>query len=197
MASPPSPALFRPLLLLLLLLHFHKINNNTSTHTRQINDANNGNETDTRNPYYLDPPSDTPLPTVDAGNDVVKNVLNYNSDLKTWQTPFVMAMINCRVVRKSNALTGYGRLIALHAHGRTHAFIKGTMINIYTLSFHLFFPFFLYLFYFPSFLSIYIFIYLFCIADVHMLANASIYPSCPPAYSLPVCVRLCVYFTSK
>ena len=39
---------------------------------------------------------------MDHGNDVTRNVLNYDDDLKTWRVPFVMAMINCRVVRKSN-----------------------------------------------------------------------------------------------
>mmetsp|Transcript_106809 Transcript_106809/g.189818 ORF Transcript_106809/g.189818 Transcript_106809/m.189818 type:complete len:436 (+) Transcript_106809:56-1363(+) len=57
-------------------------------------------------PYVLDPPGGQAGPdTVDSGK--VKQLPVWDDDGKTWAVPFLMASVNARVVRRSNALTGY------------------------------------------------------------------------------------------
>ena len=54
------------------------------------------------NPYSLNPPGERSGPD---GPDENKAI--YDEDFSQWTSPFVMAAINARVVRRSNALAGY------------------------------------------------------------------------------------------
>jgi short subunit dehydrogenase-like uncharacterized protein len=54
------------------------------------------------NPYSLNPPGERSGPD---GLDENKPI--YDEDFSQWTSPFVMAVINTRVVRRSNALAGY------------------------------------------------------------------------------------------
>ena len=53
-------------------------------------------------PYALNPPGERQGPDVGDQQDV-----RYDEDVDSWTAPFVMAGVNTRVVRRSNALAGY------------------------------------------------------------------------------------------
>ena len=53
-------------------------------------------------PYALNPPGERQGPDVGDQQDV-----RFDEDVNSWTAPFVMAAINTRVVRRSNALAGY------------------------------------------------------------------------------------------
>jgi len=53
-------------------------------------------------PYSLNPPGERQGPDGGDQQDV-----RYDEDVKSWTAPFVMAGVNTRVVRRSNALAGY------------------------------------------------------------------------------------------
>ncbi|MDJ0699832.1 MAG: saccharopine dehydrogenase NADP-binding domain-containing protein [Woeseiaceae bacterium] len=54
------------------------------------------------NPYALNPPGEREGPDTREQSDV-----RYDSDAHTWTAPFIMALINQRIVHRSNALLGY------------------------------------------------------------------------------------------
>eukprot|EP00746_Dinoflagellata_sp_MGD_P046868 gnl/MRDRNA2_/MRDRNA2_215451_c0_seq1.p1 gnl/MRDRNA2_/MRDRNA2_215451_c0~~gnl/MRDRNA2_/MRDRNA2_215451_c0_seq1.p1 ORF type:complete len:270 (+),score=51.41 gnl/MRDRNA2_/MRDRNA2_215451_c0_seq1:35-811(+) len=55
-------------------------------------------------PYILDPPNGVGGPDT---RDGAPSPVAYDSNAKMWHAPFIMANINAKVVRRSNALLGY------------------------------------------------------------------------------------------
>eukprot|EP00455_Lapot_gusevi_P045824 TRINITY_DN591_c0_g1_i3.p1 TRINITY_DN591_c0_g1~~TRINITY_DN591_c0_g1_i3.p1 ORF type:complete len:419 (+),score=176.21 TRINITY_DN591_c0_g1_i3:61-1317(+) len=64
-----------------------------------------GRLTEASHPFFLNPNPDAVKAT---SHDKDQLLVGYNSQLKVWTMPFVMAAVNCRVVRRSAALNGYG-----------------------------------------------------------------------------------------
>ncbi|CAE7300911.1 unnamed protein product [Symbiodinium pilosum] len=58
-----------------------------------------------KKPYGLDPPGGQAGP--DTGDFGSISALGYDEDAEKWVMPFVMAPVNTRIVRRSNALKGY------------------------------------------------------------------------------------------
>lgn len=84
-----------------------------------------------KDPYALNPTGERSGPDGMDQTDV-----RWDKDLRAWTTPFVMAMINTRVVRRSNALLGYpyGRDFryeeAIMTRGSSSGWMQATAIRV-------------------------------------------------------------------
>ena len=77
------------------------------------------------NPYSLYPQGEPPGPD---GRDQMS--VHHDADLGAWTAPFIMAMINAKIVRRSNALLGfaYGREFHYSESMRTGRGFKGMLV---------------------------------------------------------------------
>lgn len=70
-----------------------------------MDNANIENADAMKKPYGLDPPGGQAGPDTADFGDI--RALGYDKDAESWAMPFVMAPVNCRIIRRSNALLGY------------------------------------------------------------------------------------------
>lgn len=90
------------------------------------------------NPYVLNPPDSPPG---EDGPD--QNDARYDPDFGKWTSPFVMALVNTRVVRRSNALLGYpwgedfryGEAVLNRSRAMATALAVGSGVGMAALSF--------------------------------------------------------------
>lgn len=89
-------------------------------------------------PYVLYPPDTAPGPDGPDQSDA-----RYDEDFGQWTSPFVMALVNTRVVRRSNALLGfpwgedfrYGEAVLNRSGMQARALALGTGVGMFALGF--------------------------------------------------------------